>query len=255
MRGPLGRSSGPMRIFLDTNALIHFVSNDKIALLSNYESFTFEKCIYEFGLGFKSKLLDREFIIHALEDSEQHTSDTFEHRLVTGVIHDVKRELALTEPEAGALISSLKRYDLRWEFGTADEHPLLLETYMQFFGNQSIDGLLLLKRFFEASKSRLIEQLQDLIPKLGVRVISYKDIFGDPQHLLDFAEVLEKSVIPSKDLEITFAALSRRCRVLVTDDGKKSRGIFQGLWTLGLEYPIECVSIDDFISGKFVSSP
>ncbi|HCE17784.1 MAG TPA: hypothetical protein DEQ80_07990 [Anaerolinea thermolimosa] len=167
--------------------------------------------------------------------------------------HGVSRCFKDHATSGGAKWLSLTK---RWEFGTADEHPFLQERYAEFIdSHQKDDGLLILKRFFEASKYRLVEKIQEQLAKLHVKVISYGQIFGNPKHLLDFTELLENSTIPSKDLEIVFAALSQNCTIFITDDGKKRKGIFQGFQTLGLEYTTECVSIENFVSGRYFSKP
>ena len=57
-----------MKIFFDTNALVNLINHpDSFPDLSGYSLYTFEKCVYEFNNGLKTKLFDQEFIIRILK--------------------------------------------------------------------------------------------------------------------------------------------------------------------------------------------
>jgi hypothetical protein len=71
--------------------------------------------------------------------------------------------------------------------------------------------------------------------------------------MVDFRFLLKDSYLPASDLEIIFSAISRGCKIFVTDDGKKRGGILKNSSTLGLNFALEFVGIEAFSKGIFLS--
>lgn len=61
-----------MRVFLDTNAIVSLV-NDPGAFpkSASYDYYTFEKCVYEFGNGVKTKLFNQQFVVDCLSGTTE----------------------------------------------------------------------------------------------------------------------------------------------------------------------------------------
>ncbi len=251
-----------MRIFLDTNALVSLV-NDFASFPSGYHFCTFEKCVYEFGNGVKTKLFNQQFVVSCLTKiassiSQSETEkNTYEDKIAKRLITSTLKILKLHNEGICRLIDAVKRFDLRYEFGTAEELPISARA--EFLVNSSGDKeVLLLKLFYGVLKPKLIGALLQIerdLQQLGIDIILYEQVFCDPNNMLDFRMLLKDAFLPAEDLEIVFSAISSNCSVFVTNDGKtKPKGILQDSRTLGLNTIIEFVGIEEFKQGQFYRS-
>jgi hypothetical protein len=250
-----------VKVFLDTNAIVSLVSDPQsFPDLTNYNLCTFEKCIYEFGNGVKTRLFNQQFVVDFLNATlgetpeETQTKDkSFTERVAEGLIESTLKELGLKSDVFHSLVVATKRYDLRYEFGTAEEHPELLSRSNALVEDNNDRGVFLLKRFYSLLRSKLGEELYQIEQKFrqfGLEVISYEQVFCSGNNMLDFRMLLKDSFLPTEDLEIVFSAISQGCKVFVTDDGKaKRKGILQDSRTLGLNYAIEFIGIEEFRRG------
>jgi hypothetical protein len=252
-----------MRVFLDTNAIVSLVNDpESFPRPAGYDFCTFEKCVYEFGNGVKTKLFNQQFVVDCLRGrvppENESKESAYVEKAAKGLIESTLEALELQNGEICCLSDAVKRFDLRHEFGTAEESPELFARFEAFVEDSDDKGVFLLKRFYSLLKPKLrdmLSQIEHDLQQLGLEVISYEQTFCKGQNMLDFRMLLKDSFLPAEDLEIVFSAMSQSCSVFVTDDGKaKRRGILKDSRTLGLNAAIEFVGIEEFKQGRFHKS-
>jgi hypothetical protein len=254
-----------MRVFLDTNAIVSLLNDpESFPRPAGYDFCTFEKCVYEFGNGVKTKLFNQQFVVDCLSATIEPPTEgenkvsAYAEKAAEGLIESTLKALELQNGEIRCLIDAAKRFDLRYEFGTAEESPELSVRLETFVEDSDDSGLFLLKRFYSLLKSKLraaLSQIEHELEQLGLEIIYYEQIFCRNRNMLDFRMLLKDSSLPTEDLEIVFSAISQGCSVFVTDDGKaKRKGILQDNRTLGLNFAIEFVGIEEFKRGRFHKS-
>ncbi|MBX3000804.1 MAG: hypothetical protein KF893_19945 [Caldilineaceae bacterium] len=246
---------------MDTNAIVSLVNEPK-SFPTGYDFCTFEKCVYEFGNGVKILLFSQQFIVDCLSGrispENESKESAYVEKAAHSLIESILETLELQNEEIRYLTDAVKRFDLRYEFGTAKESSELFAGFYSLVKDPSDKGVFLLKRFYRLLKPKLrntLSQFEYDLRQLGLEVISYEQTFCNRLNMLDFRMQLRDSYLPAEDLEIVFSAISQNCGVFVTDDGKaKRKGILQSSRTLGLNSAIEFVGIEEFKQGRFHNS-
>ncbi|MBL7978061.1 MAG: hypothetical protein JNN12_06950 [Bacteroidetes Order II. Incertae sedis bacterium] len=206
-----------MKIFLDTNLLIALIEKTNINLPIEHEYYTFEKCIYEFKSGIKRKFVSPDFILDNLKahKSQKNILDKNDatNRIAKYIMQNVLQTLQYNENELINLRNAIKRYNLYYEFGIAEEYE-----YVEIERDSDIG---LMKNFFKQVKLYLRNYSYDIesdISSNKINVILFDQVFGNSYEILNFREILDTCFINPKDLEIVYTALSFYCKIFLTSD-------------------------------------
>jgi hypothetical protein len=230
-------NSKSVRIFLDTNTLIAFLKEDRFAKYAHFsvpiQFVTFEKCLYEWKNGLKRCFLKKDFLVACIKNrcgQKIVNVGSYEERAAQEIVAKVLDELRLPAREEVKLIEALKKYDLRFEFGIAEEYQWqsvedMEERFCRFVRReeQGDTGVLWMKQFYRLVKPFLLKFYGDMDEKLKaekVEIVYYDTVFGNPARVLDFRHLMESSYLPTEDLEIVFSAIATECGIFLTNDKK-----------------------------------
>ncbi len=203
-----------MRVFFDTNVLVGIIDNN-IKLPNGHDYFTFEKCVYEIKNGYKARLYDSNFINILL--SAMLSNDSFELKPIDRKMLDyfLKRfsQSHYSEKQIIEIKKALNEYRLKFVYGIASEY--------EFIELPENDRVGLLKDLFKQMKILLRTILTDIDYKIKEHKINellYEQIFGLDLSMSTFREILDESLINTKDLEIVFASLKMNCHLFISSD-------------------------------------
>lgn len=222
---------------MDTNALIAFLKEDLFAKYAYFlvpiQFITFEKCLYEWKNGLKRYFLKRDFLVTCIKNrygQKIRNFRSYEELAAQEIVLKVLDELRLKAYEEVKLIEALKKYDLRFEFGIAEEYQWqsvedMKERFCQFVRRKEQDdtSVLTMKQFYRLVKRFLLKFYREMDMKLKkekVEIIYYDTVLGDPSRVVDFRHLMESSYLPTEDLEIVFSAITTMCDIFLSNDNK-----------------------------------
>lgn len=217
-----------MKVFFDTNVLVGIIDNN-LKLSTEHDYFTFEKCVYEIKNGYKARLYDSRFLntlLSAQIDNDFSVLKPIDRRMLNNFIPIVSKE-NYSEKQLIELRKALNKYLLRFEYGIASEY--------EFIDLPKNGRIGLLKNLFKQLKILLRTILTDIdfkIKEHQIEVLLYEQIFGLDLCMSNFREILDDSLINTKDLEIVFAALKAKCNLFISSD----LPLIKETMTLGLNH-------------------
>jgi hypothetical protein len=217
-----------MKVFFDTNVLVGIIDNN-VKLSTEHDYVTFEKCVYEIKNGYKARLYDSTFLNILL--SAQIDNDFSELKLIDKKILDnfmprISKN-KYSEKQKIEIRKAFNKYLLKFEYGIASEY--------EFIDLPKNDSIGLLKDLFKQLKLLLRTILTDIdfkIKEHKIEVLLYEQIFGSDLAMTNFREILDDSLINTKDLEIVFAALKANCNLFISSD----LPLIKETMTLGLNH-------------------
>jgi len=217
-----------MKVFFDTNVLVGIIDNN-VKLSTKHDYFTFEKCVYEIKNGYKARLYDSTFLNILL--SAQIGNDFSELKPIDRTILDnfmprISKN-NYSEKQLIEIRKAFNKYLLKFEYGIASEY--------EFIDLPENDSIGLLKNLFKQLKLLLRTILTDIdfkIKEHEIKVLLYEHIFGLDLAMSNFREILDDSLLNTKDLEIVFAALKANCNLFISSD----LPLIKETMTLGLNY-------------------
>jgi hypothetical protein len=221
----------------DTNTLELFLKLKPKQVFTGVSFFTFEKCIYEYKNMTKRKLIDRDFVCRILRSAKKDESEA-------GIII-IKAKDSLPHINIDYLIEELSKYNLLYEFGTSLENQYsdFKTTNIFISGEDKEKYLGGIKHFYKWIRLFYNDfqiTVNGTIKENNIQVITYAEMINNPNG--NISMFLDESYIPSKDIEIAFAAHVSHIDYLVTKDNKFKKG----LMTIGLNTFTKGISFDEF---------
>jgi len=217
-----------MKVFFDTNVLVGIIDNN-VKLSTEHDYFTFEKCVYEIKNGYKARLYDSAFLnilLSAQTNNDFSVLKPIDRTILDNFIPIISKD-NYSEKQLIEIRKSLNKYLLKFEYGIASEY--------EFIDLPENDSIGLLKNLFKQFKILLRTILTDIdfkIKEHEIKVLLYEQIFGLDLAMSNFREILDDSLINTKDLEIVFAALKANCNLFISSDLQ----LIKETMTLGLNH-------------------
>ena len=217
-----------MKVFFDTNVLVGIIDNN-VKLSTEHDYVTFEKCVYEIKNGYKARLYDSTFLnilLSAQIDNNFSESKPIDKKILDYFIPRISKN-NYSEKQIIEIKKAFNKYLLKFEYGIASEYE-----FIDLPDNNSIG---LLKNLFKQLKLLLRTILIDIdfkIKEHEIEVMLYEQIFGFDLAMSNFREILDDSLINTKDLEIVFAALKTNCNLFISSD----LPLIKETMTLGLNH-------------------
>ncbi|MDB5247727.1 MAG: hypothetical protein JWQ40_2121 [Segetibacter sp.] len=223
-----------MKIFFDTNILVKLLENS-VELPKQHHYLTFEKCLYEVKNGFKLKLYDSAFLNSLLQntstDGEMKDQDSYLKEKFLAFIEETN----YSRNEIIQLKKAFNKYFLKFEYGIASEY--------EFMDLAKTDDIGLIKNLFKNLKILLrtvLSGVEERVCSYNIEQLLYEQIFDSDLSSTNFREILDDSLINTKDLEIVFAALKTNCKLFLSSDFP----LIKETKTLGLNHTTEFVYIN-----------